>query len=58
MKQEDFKQGLINITKELEKTKDNEKAYSEANELTIQFLKELGCVEEAEILENIGVFYG
>ena len=50
--------GLINVVKELEKTKDDEKAYSEANELTIQFLKELGYVEEAEILENIGVFYG
>ena len=58
MKREDFKQGLINIVKELEKTKDDEKAYSEANELTIQFLKELEYVEEAEILENIGVFYG
>lgn len=36
----------------------DEMAYSEANELTIQFLKELGYVEEAEILENIGFFYG
>lgn len=58
MKREEFKQGLINIVKELEKTKDDEKAYSESNELTIQFLKELGYVEEAEILENIGCFYG
>lgn len=58
MKREDFKQRLLDIVKEVEKTKDDEKAYSDANELTIQFLKELGYVEEAEILENIGFFYG
>lgn len=58
MKQEDFKQGLFNILKEQYETGDDEKAFSEANELTIQFLKELGYVVEAKILEDIGCFYG
>lgn len=57
MTREEFKQKLILIAKETDKTLDMEKGWCEAHDLVCNYLDEIGYHEESKIFRDL-IWYG